>query len=67
MRRRRAATACAGGKCTSTPWPSTPPRRRWRAQFDALWPAGSDAQASYGKRIARGPDYGPEQALLQLR
>ena len=38
----------------------------WRAHFDALWPAGSDARDSYGERIASGPDYGPEEALLQL-
>ena len=29
----------------------------WRAEFQRLWPAGSDAHASYFDRMARGPDY----------
>ena len=35
----------------------------WRAHFLAQWPAGSDAHASYYKRIAEGPQYAPRQAL----
>jgi hypothetical protein len=29
----------------------------WRARFEALWPAGTDAHQSYFDRIVRGPDY----------
>ncbi len=36
---------------------------RWLAQFDALWPAGSPAAASYRRRIVEGPAYEPQQAV----
>ncbi|MCE2908098.1 MAG: hypothetical protein O9343_11835 [Burkholderiaceae bacterium] len=35
----------------------------WRQRFDAVWPAGSDAALSYGRRIAQGPAYRPAEAL----
>ncbi len=35
----------------------------WQGRFSATWPAGSDAHASYGPRIAAGPSYQPAQAL----
>jgi hypothetical protein len=35
----------------------------WQRQFAATWPAGSDAEASYGRRIAAGPDYRVSDAL----
>lgn len=31
----------------------------WQRQFQRMWPAGSDAHASYFNRIARGPAYHP--------
>jgi hypothetical protein len=43
------------------------PSGTWQRQFDVLWPPGSDGQASYGLRIAQGPDYGPEQAIASWR
>lgn len=36
---------------------------RWRAGFEAVWPAGSDAQVSYFDRIQHGPDYAPADAV----
>jgi hypothetical protein len=30
---------------------------RWRGEFDANWPPGSPAHASYSRRIADGPSY----------
>ena len=36
---------------------------RWRAQFLAQWPAGSDAHASYWDRISAGPHCRPSAAL----
>jgi len=38
-------------------------QREWRAWFARCWPAGSDAEASYGERIARGPDYTVESVI----
>ncbi len=35
----------------------------WERHFLARWPAGSDAHASYYRRIVGGPDYAAEQAL----
>jgi hypothetical protein len=35
----------------------------WQHRFAALWPAGSDAHASYAGRIAQGPTYGVSEAL----
>ncbi|MBC7938145.1 MAG: hypothetical protein H7Z19_00025 [Chitinophagaceae bacterium] len=35
----------------------------WRARFQAQWPAGSDAHASYFDRIVRGPAYDPTDAV----
>ena len=35
----------------------------WRAEFQRLWPAGSDAHASYFERVLRGPAYLPDEAL----
>jgi hypothetical protein len=35
----------------------------WRARFESLWPAGSDAHLSYFDRIVRGPDYSAAQTL----
>jgi hypothetical protein len=35
----------------------------WQRRFAALWPAGSDAHASYAGRIALGPAYGLSEAL----
>lgn len=34
-----------------------------RARFLALWPAGSDAHASYFNRIMQGPAYHPDQVI----
>jgi hypothetical protein len=39
---------------------------RWRAAFEALWPAGSDAHVSYFDRILRGPDYAATHAVRPL-
>jgi hypothetical protein len=36
---------------------------RWRSDFEAVWPAGSDAHASYFDRILRGPDYTASDAV----
>jgi hypothetical protein len=38
-------------------------QERWLAHFDALWPTGSPASASYRRRIVEGPGYEPRQAL----
>ena len=35
----------------------------WDADFRRLWPAGSDAEVSYGRRIADGPPFGIDDAL----
>ena len=35
----------------------------WRRRFAELWPAGSDADASYHSRIVSGPCYHPDSAL----
>lgn len=35
----------------------------WRAEFLAQWPAGSDAHASYWRRIVQGPRYELTRAL----
>lgn len=35
----------------------------WRRSFLAQWPEGSDAHASYWRRICHGPSYGIELAL----
>jgi hypothetical protein len=35
----------------------------WRARFEVLWPAGSDAHASYFDRIVQGPAYEPADAV----
>ena len=35
----------------------------WERHFLARWPAGSDAHASYHRRIVSGPDYAVERAL----
>ncbi|MEX0603284.1 MAG: hypothetical protein WD623_04050 [Marinobacter sp.] len=35
-------------------------QQAWRAQFDALWPAGSDAELSYRARIVSGTDLSTE-------
>lgn len=37
---------------------------RWQAAFLAQWPPGSPAWLSYFDRIARGPAFQPEQALV---
>lgn len=37
--------------------------RAWERRFLAQWPAGSDAHASYYRRIVSGPDYSRDQAL----
>jgi len=39
---------------------------RFLADFDAQWPAGSPAEASYRRRIVDGPDYELQQATLPL-
>ena len=36
--------------------------QRWLAEFEAQWPPGSAAHASYFERITRGPGYTPAQA-----
>ena len=36
----------------------------WQRRFDARWPAGSDAERSYGRRIRAGTDY-PLSELLR--
>lgn len=38
----------------------------WRARFQALWPAGSDAHLSYFDRIVQGPGYAPAEAVRHL-
>ncbi len=38
----------------------------WRQRFLALWPAGSDAHASYFDRIVHGPDHAVADALRPL-
>ncbi len=35
----------------------------WQRRFAALWPAGSDAHASYAQRVAQGPAYRLSEAL----
>lgn len=35
----------------------------WLARFDAIWPAGSPAAASYRRRIVEGPAFTIDQAL----
>lgn len=40
---------------------------RWRTQFDACWPDGSDAHESYGRRIERGPDYAQSDAMWTMK
>lgn len=35
----------------------------WLGRFDALWPEGSPAAASYRRRIVAGPDFAIEHAL----
>ena len=35
----------------------------FQAAFSAQWPTGSDAERSYGQRIAAGPAYGVDQAV----
>lgn len=35
----------------------------WRARFEALWPAGSDASVGYLDRILHGPDYALADAV----
>jgi hypothetical protein len=37
--------------------------RAWERHFVARWPAGSDAHASYYRRIVNGPEYSVERAL----
>jgi len=37
------------------------------AKFDARWPAGSAAHASYHRRIVGGPSYAIEQAQVRVR
>jgi hypothetical protein len=39
---------------------------RWRARFEAQWPAGSDAHVSYFDRIVGGPDYAVGEAVRPL-
>jgi hypothetical protein len=36
---------------------------RWLERFDAVWPAGSSAAVSYGKRIVAGPAFTIDHAL----
>lgn len=36
---------------------------RWAQRFASCWPAGTDAERSYGQRIATGPSYVREQVL----
>lgn len=36
----------------------------WLGQFDALWPAGSDAAASYRQRLLNGTSLTPEQIVF---
>jgi hypothetical protein len=38
----------------------------WRSRFEALWPEGSDAHASYFDRIVRGPEYAVVDAVRPL-
>jgi hypothetical protein len=38
-------------------------QRAWLKRFRAVWPAGSDAHASYFRRIVEGPRYEPAAAL----
>lgn len=40
-------------------------RDAWLAEFTAQWPAGSDAEISYGARIRNGPRYGLNRAMGQ--
>ena len=35
----------------------------WQRRFAALWPAGSDAHASYAQRVAQGPAYRLSEVL----
>jgi len=35
----------------------------WNAQFGSVWPAGSPAAISYGRRIFDGPDFSVDDAL----
>lgn len=37
----------------------------WLAQFQRMWPPGSDAAQSYATRIAQGPVYGMAQAMVR--
>jgi hypothetical protein len=39
---------------------------RWRSGFEAVWPEGSDAHASYFDRIVRGPEYAIADAVRPL-
>lgn len=38
-------------------------REAWQREFDAQWPAGSDAALSYAARIRNGPRYGMNRAM----
>jgi len=38
-------------------------REAWQQEFDAQWPAGSDAALSYAARIRNGPRYGLNRAM----
>lgn len=38
-------------------------RDAWLAEFAAQWPAGSDAEMSYGARIRNGPRFGLNRAM----
>lgn len=38
-------------------------RDAWLGEFAAQWPAGSDAEISYGARIRNGPRYGLNRAM----
>jgi hypothetical protein len=39
----------------------------WERHFTERWPAGSDAHASYHRRIVGGPDYTLERAVRLVR
>jgi hypothetical protein len=39
---------------------------QWCAQFESLWPRGTDAHVSYFDRILRGPDYTVADAVRRL-
>jgi hypothetical protein len=38
----------------------------WDTQFSRVWPAGSPAAISYGRRIAEGPRFTIDDALGRL-